>query len=71
MFDKNAFGKRVQAARIANGLSQVELAEKLGVTKQTISNIETGYRATSIEMLYDICKLLNVSADELLGLNDK
>lgn len=70
MFDKIRLGERVKEIRIATGLNQQEFGEKLGITKQTVSGIETGYRATSIEVLFAICKEFNVSADDLLGLKE-
>ncbi|WP_431809163.1 helix-turn-helix domain-containing protein [Brevibacillus agri] len=70
MFDKKFLGERVKEIRMAAGLNQQEFGDKLGITKQTVSGIETGYRATSIEVLYEICRQFDVSADELLGLKD-
>lgn len=50
------------------GLSQEELAEKLHLTRQTISKWETGVSAPDVESLAQLCGELSVSADELLGL---
>lgn len=49
---------------------QKEIAEKLHITPANISNWKTGRNVPSIETLYEICKLMNVSADWLLGLSD-
>jgi transcriptional regulator with XRE-family HTH domain len=70
MFDKNIFGERIKEIRLANNLQQSEFGAKLGLTKHAVSKMETGKNAASIEVLYKICKLFNVSADELLGLKD-
>ncbi|AKQ07449.1 transcriptional regulator [Bacillus phage Pavlov] len=48
------------------GLSQTELADKLGVDKATINRYEKGTRQPSVEMLYKISKVLNVSIDNLI-----
>ncbi|NRS14945.1 helix-turn-helix transcriptional regulator [Brevibacillus sp. HB1.4B] len=70
MLDKKVFGERVKGVRLSSGLNQQEFGERLGITKQTVSGIETGYRATSLEILFEICQQFKVSSDELLGLNE-
>lgn len=57
--------------RSARGLSQVELAEKLGVTKQSVSNWENDNIQPPIEMLVKIADFFSVSTDYLLGRDDK
>ena len=47
---------------------QLELAQKLGITKQTVSNWENDNIQPSIDMLIKISKIFNVSTDYLLGL---
>ena len=49
------------------GLTQDELAEKLGVRKTTISNYETGYSSPTKDTLVQLATLFNVSMDQLLG----
>ncbi|MBR5866612.1 MAG: helix-turn-helix transcriptional regulator, partial [Spirochaetaceae bacterium] len=49
------------------GLSQVDLAEKLGVSKQSVSNWENDNIQPSIDMLLKISRTFNVSTDFLLG----
>ncbi|MGG1663850.1 helix-turn-helix domain-containing protein [Brevibacillus sp. NRS-1366] len=71
MFDRARCGKVIKELRQANNLQQEELAIKVGVKRVTISKIETGANAPSIELLYNICKHFNVSADYLLGLDNK
>ena len=48
-------------------LSQVQLAEKLGVKKQSVSNWENDNVIPSVEMLERIAEYFNVSTDYLLG----
>lgn len=61
-------GLRICELRTALGWSQVELAKRLGVAKQTISNQENDNIQPSIEMLVRLAKLFNVTTDYLLGL---
>ncbi|MBO5361028.1 MAG: helix-turn-helix transcriptional regulator [Clostridia bacterium] len=62
-------GQRINELRIAHGWNQVQLAEKLNITKQTVSNWENDNIQPSIEMLIRIAKLFHVSTDYLLGLD--
>ena len=61
---------RIRTLRQARGLSQVELAKILGVTKQSVSNWENDNIQPSIEMLKRIAQVFSVSTDYLLGLED-
>lgn len=63
-------GQRINELRIAMGWSQVQLAEKLSISKQTVSNWENENIQPSIEMLVRIAKLFHVSTDYLLGLEN-
>lgn len=63
-------GARIQELRNALGWSQVELAKRLGVAKQTVSNWENENIQPSIEMLVRLSKLFGVTTDYLLGLDD-
>ena len=63
-------GQRINELRIALGWSQVQLAEKLNISKQTVSNWENENIQPSIEMLVRLTKLFRVSADYLLGLDN-
>ena len=63
-------GQRIYELRTAFGWSQVELAKKLGVAKQTASNWENENIQPSIEMLVRLAKIFNVTTDYLLGLED-
>ena len=65
------FNERLREIRISQGLSQVELAKKLGVTKQSVSNWENDNIQPSIEMLIKIALCLGVSADYLLGISSE
>lgn len=60
--------KKIYELRVSFGWTQVQLSQKLGVTKQTVSNWENDNIQPSIDMLIKLSKIFNVSADYLLGL---
>lgn len=60
----------IKSLRKAFNLSQVELAKKLSVTKQTISNWENDNIQPSIDMLVKLSDCFNVTTDYLLGRSD-
>ena len=57
--------KRMKIARVECDLTQEQLADKVGVTRQTIGLIEAGNYNPSISLCIEICKALNKSLDEL------
>lgn len=63
-------GVRINELRRAMGWSQVQLAEKLNISKQTVSNWENENIQPSIEMLIRVATLFQVSTDYLLGLDN-
>ena len=63
--------KMIRKLRKDFNISQVELASKLGVTKQCVSNWENDNILPSIEMLIKIAKYFNVSTDYLLGISSE
>ena len=56
---------RLKAARAGLDLSQADLAEKTGVSRQTISAIEKGDYNPTINLCIKICKVLGKTLDEL------
>lgn len=63
--------KKIRKLRVSHGLNQVDLAKKLSVTKQTVSNWENNNIQPSIDMLIKIADCFLVSTDYLLGRSDK
>lgn len=59
--------ERIRALRLAKGISQVDLAAMLNVSKQSVSNWENDNIQPSIDMLVHIADVFNVSTDYLLG----
>ena len=55
--------------REAAGLSQVQLALRLGVSQGTVANWERGFRAPQARHLIKLANILGCSVDALLGLN--
>ena len=60
-------GKNINTSRKAKGLSQEKLAEKVNVTRQTISNWELGETSPNPEQLILLSGALGKSIDELVG----
>ena len=56
---------RLKAARAALDLAQQQLAERVGVSRQTISAIEKGDYNPTINLCIAICKALNKTLDDL------
>jgi len=59
---------RLKVARAERGLSQAELAAMAGVTRQTISSIETGQYCPSALLAFVIAKRLGTSVEQLFAL---
>ncbi len=62
------FTQRLTELRKENGLTQQQLAEKVGTTSDSIYSWEKGRSQPSIEMICSLCRELGVSSDYLLGL---
>ncbi|MBE6762046.1 MAG: helix-turn-helix transcriptional regulator [Ruminococcaceae bacterium] len=63
--------KKIYELRLSFGWTQVQLSQKLGVTKQTVSNWENDNIQPSIDMLIKLSKIFNVSTDYILGLTSE
>lgn len=62
-----AFGERFAALRKESGLTQVQLAERLGVSQQAVTAYESGQRRVPISTLPLLANTLGVSIEELIG----
>jgi putative transcriptional regulator len=60
---------RLKVARAERGLSQEQLADLAGVTRQTISSIETGQYCPSALLAFQLAERLGKPVDELFFLN--
>lgn len=65
--NRKTVGKQIQACRDATGLSQEQLAEKIGISTIFLSAIECGGRSPSLENFVKICNALEVESDVLLA----
>ena len=62
--------ERIKQLRQGKGMTQVDLANELGVSKQCVSNWENDYIQPSIEMLIKLAEYFKVSTDYLLGIDN-
>lgn len=67
------FANRLAELRKNKGLSQEELADKLGVSRQAVSKWERGEASPDTDNLIELARIYDISLDELVGLsnNDK
>lgn len=59
---------QLKTLRKARNISQADIAAKLGIKPAAVSKYETGRVPLSEDSIEKLCRMLNVSADELLGL---
>ncbi len=71
ILNNESIGKRIKYYRTEKKISQEELSQIISISVRHISNIETGAKAPSLEMLINIANALEVSADDLLTDNLK
>lgn len=57
--------KQMKMARVESDLSQEQLADIVGVTRQTINLIESGNYNPSLNLCIEICKVLNKTLNDL------
>ena len=60
--------KRLREAIAQSGISQKDLADKLGINPSTVSKYMRLNKYPSLDTFANICEVLDVSADEILGL---
>lgn len=60
-------GDEIREARKKAGMTQTELAERLGVSKGTVAMWELNQRCPSVKMLRKICIVLGTTPDSILG----
>lgn len=63
----NKFSENVYKLRKKSGLTQEDMAERMEVSRQTISNWETGVAQPTLDKAIEISELFSVSIDELIG----
>ena len=61
-YDFKAFGQAIKAARKSKGISRNQLADTLNIAPRYIASIENSGQHPSLQILYEIVTLLDVSA---------
>lgn len=59
----NNIGEKIKTIRLARNLTQQELADRMGLKRNTISQWESGMRKISVEHLIEIAKVVGVTLD--------
>lgn len=62
-----SIGKKIVNLRLSKNLTQEKLAEKLGITRQTLSNWESDITSPDLKQAKKLCSIFCVSLDELVG----
>ena len=71
MIDTHNLGRKISDARRRSGLTQSDLALRVGVTAQAVSKWETGRSCPDIAILDEIADALGISLFELLGMDER
>ena len=66
---KTEFHERLAGHRAERGLTQTQMAGKLGISRSTYANYEVGKRTPDLWMLIKIADVFTCSLDELVGLS--
>lgn len=67
MFDMMKMANNIKNARTKLNMTQMNLADEMGVSYQAVSNWERGNSMPDISKLPDLCKILHISFEELSG----
>ena len=67
MFDMKQIGKKITDLRKTHNMTQMELADKLGISFQAVSNWERGNTMPDISKLPELAEIFHISVDELLN----
>ena len=69
-FDEKRAGSRIKELREEMGLTQKQLADKIGIARNTITQYELGIASMSVRVLTLLIQTLDTTAEYLLGLTD-
>jgi len=69
--NKRIFGEKIRKYRLLRGMNQPKLAAHLGVTKNSITNWESGVSRPEFDTVAQLCRVLDISADEFFGLPNR
>ena len=68
--ESNLIAKRLRQLRKERGLSQEELADAVGTTRQTITSIEVGKYTASLTLAYKIARFFGLTIEEVFDFSD-
>ena len=71
MFDTRKTAKKIREARIARNMTQMDLADAMGVSYQAVSNWERGNSMPDISKFEDLCRVLQLEVTDLLGMGSR
>ena len=71
MFNMKNIGQKICKFRKEKNMTQLELADRLNISFQAVSNWERGQSMPDISKLSELCEILDITIDELLGKNIK
>lgn len=69
LLNENIIGSSIKEARLAQGISQIELAKKIGVTHAAISYWENGINIPNVLDCWLLADVLGLTIDDLVGHN--
>lgn len=59
-------GYRIALARLASGLTQAQIAEKMGYSRTSITNLESGRQDLPVHKIYELAGILKVEPKDLI-----
>jgi len=65
--NQEKIGKFISECRKENGLTQLQLAEKLGITNRAVSKWETGKSCPDASIMMELCGILGITVNDLLS----
>ena len=71
MFDTNFVAKKIKEARVSKNMTQMDLADAMGVSFQAVSNWERGNSMPDISKISELCQILDLTFEELVGETSK
>jgi len=63
--------ERIKDLRVQKGLTQVQVAQRLGITKNAVNAWESSASSPSLKYIVRLAKILGISTDYLLGMNER
>jgi transcriptional regulator with XRE-family HTH domain len=61
-----ALGKKIRDRRISSGLTQAELADRIAISRTSLTNMELGRQRLLVDQLYKMAEVLNTKPQDLL-----